>query len=81
MNFQDCVSECCQTRELVKEYNRLTGRNVLSNIYDTRAPITRMIDESTGYQKVLDEKAHEDMQEFISFIFEYVWLPVVENVG
>jgi hypothetical protein len=77
MNFEECVKECCEHRDLIQQFNRLTGRHVLSNIYDTRPPIVKMIDESTGYQKELDSKAHDDFQAFIIFIFEYIWLPVI----
>ena len=77
MNFKDCVLECCQNRELVSNYNRLTGCNVLSNIYDNRVPIVKMIDEATEYQKILDEKSHEDIQGFIDFIYWYIWYPLI----
>lgn len=76
MSFQECLMECCSNQELVKQFNRLTGRKVLDNIYDKRASIIKMVDESTGYQKELDKKANEDMQFFISFVFEFIWLPV-----
>lgn len=36
-----------------------------------------MIDESTGYQEVLDKQAHEDFQAFIMFIMEFVWIPLL----
>ena len=77
MTFNDCVLECCKSHELIKGFNRLTKRNVLT---DTRPPIVRMIDASTGYQKELDKKAHEDMQVFMTFIFEVIWMPLVINV-
>lgn len=79
MTFDDVVKECCLTPELVSQFNRLTGRHVLSNLYDTRPPIVKMIDESTGYQQVLDKKAADDIQSFISFVFECVWLPLLSQ--
>jgi hypothetical protein len=78
MNFQDCLKECCLNRDLVGEFNRLSGTNL--TFIDTRAPITKMIDEATGYQKVLDERQHQDMQKFISFCFEFIWIPFL-NTG
>lgn len=76
MNFTDCVLECCQTPELIKEFNRLAGRHVLE---DKRAPIERMIDQASGYQAVIEEKQYDDMQAFISFVFEYIWMPVLKQ--
>jgi len=74
MTFNDVLLECCQQKELVDQFNRLTGCKVLSNIYDTRPPIVRMIDESTGYQKILDQKAHEDFTKFLAFVYDCVWI-------
>ncbi len=78
VTFNDCVLECCKTPALVKEFDRLLGTN-LSRVLiaDKRPPIVRMIDESSGYQKVLDQKASEEMQKFITFIFEVIWLPLL----
>jgi hypothetical protein len=73
MTFNDCVLECCQHRDLIKQFDRLTGCHVSRVLLDTRAPIVKMIDEATGYQKVLDEEAHGDMRVFITFIFECIW--------
>ena len=80
MTFNDCVLECCKTPELIKEYDRLQGSNlskVLIPQPDTRPPIVRMIDEATGYQTNLDETAHKEMREFIGFIFDCVWIPLL----
>jgi hypothetical protein len=74
MTFNDCVIECCQHRELIKQFDRLTGCHVSNVLLDTRAPIVKMIDGATGYQKVLDKQAHEDIQMYIAFIFECIWL-------
>ncbi len=77
MTFNDCALECCKQSELIRQFDRLSGTNVMQIFYDKRAPITRMIDEATGYQKELDRKAHEDMQMFLCFIFECVYMPLV----
>jgi hypothetical protein len=79
MSFDDVVLECCQNKELIAQFNRLTGRHVLANLYDTRPPIVKMIDEATGYDKVLEDKGHEDMQAFISFIYECIWCRLPDN--
>jgi hypothetical protein len=80
MTFNDCLLECVRTPELIKEFDRLQGSNVMRIFYDKRAPITKMIDEATGYQKVLDAKAYEDMQKFISFCFEYIYIRLPPEV-
>jgi hypothetical protein len=86
MNFNDCVLECCRTPKFIKEYDRLQGSNLTKVLIpqpDTRPPIVRMIDEATGYDKVrtnLDEQAHKEMQEFIGFIFDCVWIPLLFSV-
>jgi hypothetical protein len=77
MIFQDCLIECCHNQELIKQFNRLAGTNVLA--IDTRPPVVKMIDEATGYQKVLDEKATEDLKAFTVFVFECVWMPLIEQ--
>lgn len=79
MTFEDCVLECCKNQELVEQFNRLTGKKVLVQFYEKRQPIVQMIDEATGYQRVLDQNSHEDMQAFITFVFEYIWSPLIES--
>ncbi len=72
MDFQDCLIECCQNDELVKEFNRLSNTSL--DFHDRRVPIEKMIDEATGYNNPFKNK-HEEMQQFISFCFESIWLP------
>ena len=71
MKFQDCLIECCQNDELVKEFNRLSNTNL--NFKDRRAPIEKMIDEATGYNNPFKNKSVET-QRFISFCFECIWI-------
>jgi hypothetical protein len=78
LTFNEVLLACCKKPELIKEFDRLSGTNVMGIFHDKRPPIIRMIDESTGYQKVLDQKAHDDMQKFISFVFECVWMRLPE---
>jgi len=83
MTFQDVVLECCKTPELIIEFDRLQGSNlsrVLIPQPDTRKPIEKMIDDATGYKEVLDQQAHEDMQKFIKFVYDCVWLPLCYSV-
>lgn len=82
MTFQEVVLECTRDTALIKEFDRLQGSNlskVLIPQKDTRKPIEVMIDNATGYDRVLsniDEQFHDDMQKFITFVFECVWLPL-----
>ena len=46
---------------------------------DSRPPIVKMVDDATGYQKVIDDLAHKEMQAFISFVFEVIWIPLLEE--
>lgn len=74
MNFQDCLIECCLNENLVKAFNRLS--NTTLDFQDKRKPIERMIDASTGYPYPFKNKSDE-MQQFISFCFECIWIPLV----
>ena len=76
MNFQDCLVECCLNEHLVKEFNRLS--NTTLSFKDRRAPIEKMIDDATGYNNPFKNKP-EEMQQFISFCFECVWLPLIDS--
>ena len=74
MKFEDCLVECCLNEHLVKEFNRLS--NTTLDFRDRRKPIEKMIDDATGYNNPFKNKL-EEMQQFISFCFEFVWLPLV----
>lgn len=73
MDFLDCVVEAQKNPELVKNFNRLTGRNFR---VDNRKPIERMIDEATGFQAQVDKKKDEDTLAFMAFCWECVWKPL-----
>ena len=60
LTFPAVAVECLANRELVREFNRLSGTHLLEG--NKRAPIEKMIDEATGYQKVLDEREYEEMK-------------------
>ncbi len=80
VNFECCLKEACKYGDLVAQFDRLTSRHVTRVLHDTRTPIERMVDEATGFQKVLDKEAQQDMRAFIAFVFEYIWLPYLANV-
>ena len=76
MTFEDVIRECLKTDEFVEGFNRLTGCQLL---VDERSPIIRMIDEATGYQVEIDKQQRVYLRQFISFVFEVVWLPLLSQ--
>jgi hypothetical protein len=68
MTFEDVCAECLLNKELVREWNRLTGH--LLGV--PRSPIEAVIDKACGYNPY--EKA---MPEFISFVWEFIWIPLI----
>jgi len=67
MTFKECCSVCLSDKDFVREWNRLTGNKLCVSC----TPIEMAIDKACGYNP--DEKA---MPEFISFIWEYIYLPL-----
>ena len=70
MTFLEVLTECSMNKELVKQFNRLSGTNL--SFEDKREPIERMVDDATGYNNPFKNK-HEEMIQFIRFVFECVW--------
>lgn len=62
MTFKECVLACYDNRELVAEFDRLKGTNLMhrGNSLDAQ------IDFSSG-------KTQLDLQQFIEFVRECVW--------
>jgi len=80
MTFMGVVKECLVAEGFVEQFNRLLDCKLVTPLTlskGRRSPIVRMIDEATGYDKVLDAKQSEYMRKFISFVYEVVWLPLV----
>lgn len=70
MTFWDCVVECAGNMQLVKEFNRLSGHHM----GEARDGITRAIDEACGH-----DPEKEAFPAFISFVYEYIWIPVARQ--
>ena len=68
MNFEDCLMACAGNRELVSEFNRLSG----FHLGETRTPIEVQIDTACGY-----DPDQEAILHFLDFIFEFIWLPLL----
>jgi hypothetical protein len=77
LDFWYCVEVCAKEPEFVKGFNRLLGCHLFEK--DSRSPIVRMIDESTGYQKELDKKEREEFHKFVLFVYETVWSRLPED--
>lgn len=69
MTFEECAQEAMRCPELLKQYDRLNGTRLSAG---SSAPIETMIDEITGYK----EKQWHD---FLNFVRDYIWLPVVRK--
>ena len=67
MTFLEVCQECISNKELVAQWNRLTGYK----LGVVRAPIIAAIDKTCGYDPDI-----EALPEFINFIYEYVWAPL-----
>lgn len=70
MSFVECVAYCLKNRELVSEFNRLTGLHLCEH----RTPIVAAIDEACGYDSNV-----EAMDQFMEFVLISIWLPLVNR--
>jgi hypothetical protein len=71
--FAECVHAAVDSRELVFQFNRLTGRRFGRSLERTNLEV--MIDEATG-APIEDP---EDVRAFIEFVREVVWAPLFER--
>ena len=60
--FKECLMYCAGNKELVAEFDRLSG----SNLSFKGAPINIMVDQATGKQK-------DDLRAFCDFVYECIW--------
>lgn len=68
MTFEQCCSECLSNKELIREFNRLTGLH----LGESRTGIEIAVDEACGR----DPDA-ESIPEFVSFVYDCVWSRLV----
>ncbi len=68
MDFRAVVTKCYDNKEFVREFNRLTG----NNLKQPRDKIIGIIDNACGYNP--DEKG---MIEFIQFVEQFIWMPLI----
>ena len=74
MTFLEVLKECLYNKELVFQFNRLTGCKLG---VDDRDDIDKLIDEATGYQEELDQEQMYYMDLFVGFVWDCVWLRLV----
>ena len=74
VNFQEVLVECAMRKEFISSYNRLEGSRLCFD--DNRKPIEILIDKATGYPYPFKNNPKE-IQDFISFVFQFVWLPLI----
>jgi hypothetical protein len=68
MTFTECVLHCFDNRDLVNNFNRLTG---CSLGVDRRSMIERMVDRAAGHEPPpLDQ---DEARLFIAFVYECIW--------
>ena len=68
--FHVCLNAAIEERELVENFDRLNGTNVLMH----GAPTEKMIDEASGRQKA-------DLEAFCKFVFDYVYTRMEHPIG
>lgn len=66
MTFEECCIKCVGNKELVDQFNRLTGHKLGMSM--KRTPVERIIDKSCGYNQ--DTEAFPD---FCRFVEQFVW--------
>ena len=72
MTFYDCLLACAGMPEFVQGFNRLTGCHLGEKL--ARSPFDAMIDKATGYDEVLAAQQDGELQQFVEFCHEFVWL-------
>ena len=65
VTFAEFVFMCAGNKDLVREFDRLTGSNLSMN----GTGLDLMIDRVTG-------RTAEGLEQFVAFVHEFVWLPI-----
>ena len=73
IDFATACADAAMIPELVDNYNRLTGNNLVFR--KPRNDLEAMIDKATGYTGV-DES---EVKKFAEFFYEYVWSRLPEE--
>ena len=70
MTFEECCSECLKNKDLLKEFNRLSGLH--------------LGEKRDGFQKLIDNACEYDpdkeaMPAFVDFVYSCIWSPLVQE--
>jgi len=65
MTFEDCLTKCVGNKELVQQFDRLTG----SNLCHQGVPVDLAVDKATG-------RIDSEFMNFVDFVFEFVYMPL-----
>lgn len=69
MNFDQVLQHCAGNKELVTQFDRLTG----SNLSLKGAPLDVAIDKASG-------RTDAELAAFVAFVFNFVWLPLIGSI-
>lgn len=69
MDFEQVLYHCAGDKDLVAQFDRLTG----SNLSLKGSPLDVAIDKASG-------RTNAELASFIAFVFEFVWLPLIGNM-
>lgn len=70
LTFEDCLLETANAPEMLREFCRLNGfANPLTN-----SGINKLIDQATGYDKMVIDK-------FVDFVWEFVWARIPQRTS
>lgn len=68
MDFEQVLQQSAGNKELVAQFDRLTG----SNLSLKGSPIDVAIDKASG-------RTNADLAAFVAFVFEFVWLTLIAS--
>jgi hypothetical protein len=63
ITFYECLMACASTKELIMEFDRLSG----TNLQNKGTPLETVIDQASG-------KTDSDIEKFIQFVWESTFL-------
>lgn len=75
MTFLECLEECLESDEFVREFDRLAGCHLARP--EERPSIVAMVDAATGFD---DAKHKLEIRKFVAFVYEVVWLRLSPRV-
>jgi hypothetical protein len=71
LTYLECLDACTNNAELVEQFNRLSGYRLGESA--KRSPIQILIDETTEYDAVVQNRESTAFRQFALFVKEIVW--------